>query len=156
MTDAEQIDLAGETDTSELYLVKRKKGGNTTRNRPGMEQLAAKQAGSTMNLGSEVFPGKGIQCYRCGKTDHVLRDCPIPYTKTLAFAPQKSDGKQGKGKGKPAKGAFIAEAEEKEVPETDAPPESNLSNENHPSEVQNPMYGTEESQPSEQWLSSWF
>ena len=86
--EADELALVDENDMSELYLVKKKK--TTTRNRPGMEKLAAKQAGSAMNMGSEVFLGKGMRHYRCGKTDHILRGCPVPYTKTLAFSPQKT------------------------------------------------------------------
>ena len=59
-----------------------------------------------MNLPNAVYVGKGgIQFYRCGKTDHIIRDCPLRFTATLAFAPRK-----GKGvvKGK-SKGTFIAD-----------------------------------------------
>ena len=71
--------------------------------------MAAKRAKGAMNLPNSVFVGKGgIICYRCGKGDHVLRDCPLPYTATLAFAPRKGKS-TSKGKNK---GTFVADEEQ--------------------------------------------
>ena len=151
--DYSEMSLVDETDTEEVYLARRKKP--TTRNRPGMEQLAAKQASSTMNMGNEVFLGKGIFCYRCGKADHVLRDCPVPFTKTLAFAPQK--GGKGAGKAKSTKPTMIAESENALLGENSvALPLEDQHDEGYPVDSSTTDIPAIDSQNSEPWLATWF
>ena len=86
--DADVLNIE-ENDDEHICMVRKQK---TTRNRPSMEQLAIKKSGTTMNIENGIFFGKGIHRYRCGKRDHVLRECPLPYKKTLAFAPTKEKG----------------------------------------------------------------
>ena len=38
-------------------------------------------------------------CFRFGANEHILRDCPKPYTAELMRAPKKGEGKRQKGKG---------------------------------------------------------
>ena len=50
-----------------------------------------------MNLKNQILAfdsdskgsSKGIFCYRCGKPDRTLRNCPLPYTPALAYAPSR-------------------------------------------------------------------
>ena len=61
--------------------------------RPGMETKSIRKSQSDMNLENamvtqRIKPGTLI-CYRCGKKDHLLKNCPIPYQPTLSFAPKK-------------------------------------------------------------------
>ena len=49
-----------------------------------------------MNLNNDIMMGKGLVFFRCGKDDHTLRNCPLPFQETLAFEPTKGRG-GGKG-----------------------------------------------------------
>ena len=49
------------------------------------------------NVNEAVSKGAGF-CYRCGESDHLLRDCPMPFTEQLEYAPRKGVGKGTKGK----------------------------------------------------------
>ena len=88
------IDLG---DQDQLLLVRR--GGKPSRNRPGMEQQAIRSTQESMNMPNKIMTadtnfgksgskGEG-KCFRCGKRDHILRNCPLPFTPVLAFAPTR-------------------------------------------------------------------
>ena len=63
--------------------------------------MAVRRTQDAMNLKNQILAfdsdgkgsSKGIFCYRCGKPDHTLRNCPLPYTPVLAYAPSR--GKDG-------------------------------------------------------------
>ena len=63
-----------------------------------MEQMAVRRTQDAMNLKNPILAfdsdgkgsSRGIRCYRCGKPDHNLRNCPSPYTPVLAYAPTRS------------------------------------------------------------------
>ena len=117
-----------------------------------MEQLAIKKSGNSMNIENGIYFGKGTQCYRCGKRDHVLRDCPAPYTKTLAFAPAKGGSSQP---GKPTSSAFIEE--EVNVPlELDTLPQDQLlpANDQAAQEPESIQPGNDKEEST--WMSNWF
>ena len=47
------------------------------------------------NVGNSLATlGKGVKCFRCGATDNLLREFHVPFTRVLAYAPQKN-GKKG-------------------------------------------------------------
>ena len=56
-----------------------------------------------VNLRNEVMVAekKIGKCFRCGSADHMLRQCPVPFTPVLAFAPNatKGQGRDNRGKG---------------------------------------------------------
>ena len=83
----------------DTYLASKMKR-STGQNRHGMEKLAIAKTGSKMNLGNNILLGveNGIVCYRCGASDHTLRNCPIPFHQKLAFAPTRNPV-SGEGKG---------------------------------------------------------
>ena len=70
----------------DTYILTKKR---PVRNKPGMEQMAIKKTGTQMNHPDDVMMGKGLRLFRCGKGDRMLKDCPLPYTAALAFAPKK-------------------------------------------------------------------
>ena len=77
-------------EEAEQVFVLRRKGKGTSRNRPGNEVSAMRKATNESNIPNDsLFQAKGLICFRCGKTDHILRDCPLPYTEVLAYAPHK-------------------------------------------------------------------
>ena len=77
-------------DSEEQVFAPRRKGKGSQRNRPGNEESAIRKETSDSNIPNDsLFQSKGLKCFRCGKDDHVLRDCPLPYAKVLAYAPQK-------------------------------------------------------------------
>ena len=58
-----------------------------------METKSIRKSQADMNVENTMAmqrlkPGTLI-CYRCGKKDHLLGNCPLPYQPTLAFAPKK-------------------------------------------------------------------
>ena len=64
-------DQVGEEDEYEdIYVAAKRK---TTRNRPGVEQMAIKKTQNSMNLDNETYVGRGLNipliCFRCGKSD---------------------------------------------------------------------------------------
>ena len=158
----------------EVYLLKKKK---STKNRPGKEQMAVKRTNDATNMPNATFAetpdaqnamffGKGgIFCYRCGKDDHVIRNCPFPYTATLAFAPQKGGSPQkGKSTGMPdgegsSNGAFFAanETSAQTGNSTDAH-EASEQNEQIVSAHQNVTVTNDNGGDlsDQQWLSGWF
>ena len=90
------------SDDDQIFAIRRGKGKGG-RNRPNMEQMAIRRTQDAMNLKNQIFAmdsagkggaSKGVICYRCGATDHTLRNCPLPYTPVLAYAPSR--GKDGK------------------------------------------------------------
>ena len=87
-------------DDSDIFLVKKKR---TSRNKPGMEQMAVRTSANRTNLPNSVYLGEGLVRFRCGKEDRVLKDCTVPFTPTLMYAPPK-----GKSKSKGGKGAFMS------------------------------------------------
>ena len=57
-----------------------------------METKSIRKSQPDMNMDNamavqRVKPGTLI-CYRCGKKDRLLKNCPLPYQPTLAFAPK--------------------------------------------------------------------
>ena len=70
--------------------------------RPGMESDSVRNALALSNFQNRrAGGGKGVQsdrrpatglCYRCGKTDHLLKDFPLPFQRQLTFAPPKGNG----------------------------------------------------------------
>ena len=65
-----------------------------------METNAVRNAVSLNNIPNRNLTGVAESngkntgfCYRCGKSDHLLRDCPLPFTRILAYAPRKGQGK---------------------------------------------------------------
>ena len=87
----------------QIYLLPKRK---STRNRPWQEQMAIRKTKDETDLDNDMFLGRNIRRYRCGKPDHVLRQFPLPFTHTLAFAPAK--GKPtGKCEGKPETRPFL-------------------------------------------------
>ena len=104
---------------SESYVLRRK-GKGPSRNRPGNEVSAIRKATLDSNIPNDALVvGKGgLRCYRCGREDHVVRDCPLPFTKILAYAPQKGSS------GKKPSGVNIAETFSEE--HTDQAPETDL------------------------------
>ena len=82
-----------------VYLAKAK-----AKNRPGLEQssirVSAQQMGFPNMAGGKkegVFgKGKGkMKRYRCSSTDHIARECRLPYVKGPVFAPKPEKGKKG-------------------------------------------------------------
>ena len=74
--------------------------------RPGMEVQSVRQSISMANIQNKLNAGvvpralsrddsaKTVGfCYRFGKGDHLLRNCPMPYTKQLTFAPRRDSAK---------------------------------------------------------------
>ena len=60
---------------------------------PGMETKSIRKTQADMNMGNgmavqRVKPGTLI-CYRCGEKDHLLKNCPLHYQPTFAFAPKE-------------------------------------------------------------------
>ena len=95
-SEMEKISDDGEYET---FVMRRPKVGK--RNKPGMETTAIRKAQSQTNMENGTMyapkttkPNKGIVCYRCGKTDHTLRQCPLPFQPKLAFAPVRNDVKK--------------------------------------------------------------
>ena len=71
--------------------------------KPGMEVRSVRASMAASNFPNSTVKGnKGNEnpliCYRCGAKDHILRDCPKPYTAQLMFAPKKGEGKGQKGR----------------------------------------------------------
>ena len=172
----DQLESQDDDDGYEdVYIAAKRK---TTRNRPGMEKMAIKKTQGSMNLDNETFMeyktddetflGKGnspaLICFRCGGADHLLRQCPLPYTATLAFAPRKgtgkpqpTDGPKGKGKGKTF---LIAEDDvpavtDRPAPEFDAHQLYPAHTETHPITTQAPEDKTN-AKVGEDWVNSWF
>ena len=90
----DQVDAVLNED-DQIFVIRRGKGKGG-RNRPNLEQTAIRRTQDSMNLKNQIFamdgagrPGasKPMICYRCGKSDHTLRNCPLPYTPVLAYAP---------------------------------------------------------------------
>ena len=83
-------------DEDAAYVVRKPKKG---RIRPGMEGQAIRRSANQMNLENSInaarvpdpmkSPPAGI-CYRCGKSDHLLKNCPLPHTRKLDFAPNRA------------------------------------------------------------------
>ena len=69
--------------------------------KPGMEERSVRASVSASNFPNALetsTAGKGAyRCFRCGATDHTLRQCPKPFTPLLMFAPKKN-GKTEKRK----------------------------------------------------------
>ena len=85
-------------DDDQVFIIRRGKGKGG-RNRPNLEQTAIRRTQDAMNLKNRILAmgeaqhstqDKGIRCYRCGKTDRTLRNCPLPYTPVLAYAPTRN------------------------------------------------------------------
>ena len=71
-----------------LAVARAKKKGR----RPSMETTAVRKAVALNNFPNQTYgvdgaAGKGLRCFRCGSPDHMLKNCPHPYTPKLAFAP---------------------------------------------------------------------
>ena len=68
--------LASEEDVEESALVAAKKKGR----KPGMETNAVRKALSFPNISNRSDKGgggRGIVCFRCGKPDRTIKDCPF-------------------------------------------------------------------------------
>ena len=134
------------------------------RNRPGLEKSAVKITSQGVNFPNAGKPwgktGKGGKpvCYRCGSTEHLARDCHLPFKKVPAF------GGASKSKGKTGKPIFL----EQSVPFEDTPEggemeasergaENTLESE---SMINGPEPGQEEGLDQEAyeeaWLASWW
>ena len=76
------------------------------KNRPGMEGQALKKTNDMVNLRNEVMVAekKIGKCFRCGSADHMLRQCPVPFTPVLAFAPNATNSGKGQGRDNRGKG----------------------------------------------------
>ena len=82
-------------DANTLIVRKTKPG---RRNKPGMEVSAIRNSQSKTNMENGALvasktsksPSK-IICYRCGKDDHTLKQCPLPFQPKLAFAPARNN-----------------------------------------------------------------
>ena len=83
----------------QVFVIRKKgKGG---RNRPNMEKMAVRRTPDAANLKNQILAfvpdskgsSKGVRCFRCGKPDRTLRNCPFPYTPVLAYSPSR--GKDG-------------------------------------------------------------
>ena len=150
------IDL-GEQD--QLLLVRR--GGKPSRNRPGMEQQAIRRTQESMNMpnktmtadsGTEKNAVKGEgKCFRCGKRDHILRNCPLPFTPVLAFAPNRS-------KASPPNRTFTTETSEELSTEKTMESGSHLTDSTSMVEenIEQGQWISEEPQGGEEtWISEW-
>ena len=88
---------SGRTSEEEYETLIVKRAKPKKKNKPGMESFAIRktQVQTNMDNGTLYAPKttkpaqKGIICYRCGKTDHTLRQCPMPFQPKLAFAPAR-------------------------------------------------------------------
>ena len=140
----------GEED-DDVYF--QKKGKRPSRNTPGMEQMAIKKTGPQMNMMNDVMLGKGIRCYRCGKDDHVLKDCPLPYTAVLAFAPRKGKSDAQKS----SKKVYFVDQDDGQQPENPSnlcTPAADETTETSPdNECES---GNVERVGDSAWISSWF
>ena len=87
---ADAGELNGEGSPDELLSLRK---SPKKKARPGTEAKSIRKTQADMNMDNamvvqRVKPGTLI-CYRCGKKDHLLKNCPLPYQPTLAFAPNK-------------------------------------------------------------------
>ena len=65
---------------SESYVLRRK-GKGPSRNRPRNEVSEVRKATLDPNIPNDALVGKGgLRCFRCGRDDHVVRGCPLPFT----------------------------------------------------------------------------
>ena len=102
---------------------------------------------------SEKNKSPPLLCYRCGQKDHLLKNCPKPYTPNLMFAPKKGDGE-----GNNVRSIHLAddsgaqEDEENHVMETevaaDQPPEDLI-------ETQPAMIIHDTELPGGNWIEGW-
>ena len=73
------------------------------KNRPGLEGRSLKKTNAMVNLRNEAMVAEKEVggCFRCGSADHMLRQCPVPFTPVLAIAPSatKGQGRDGLGEG---------------------------------------------------------
>ena len=123
--------------------------------------MAIKKTKDETNLDNDTFLGRCIRCYRCGKPDRVIRQRPIPFTHTLAFAPIKGKP-QGKGAGKSDKKTFFGETRVDDPPNEPmtAPAASLAETTAHHTESQDTshtMVGeNNQNTADEYWISEWF
>ena len=72
---------------------------NSVRNAMAMANIPNARDSDSRKVPSNDGPNRqSVYCYRCGQSDHLLKDRPHPFTKQLMFAPARGKGK-GKGKG---------------------------------------------------------
>ena len=115
--------------------------------------MAIEKTGTQMNHPNDVMLGKGSRCFCCGKDDRMSKDCPLPYTEALAFAPKK--GKPSAQKN-PKKVYFLGDEEQEPTDEVEEqnshPVTSSIDNaEEQSNELLN---GTETEHTAR--LSNWF
>ena len=100
-------DNSEEEEGEEAFVVKKGK-----RNRPGLEGQALRQTNAMVNLRNEVaIAEKKIGgCFRRGSSDRMLRECPVPLTPVIAFAPSrnKEAGRDDRGTGVGGKPKVLA------------------------------------------------
>ena len=92
----------GSTSSASIYSANAK----VKKRRPGMETNAIRNSLATAGLpNSSVMNSHDaltsenqtriVICRRCGKDGHLLKQCHMPYTRQLAFAPKRSFGEMG-------------------------------------------------------------
>ena len=92
-------------ETASSTLVAR---GKARPRKPSMEVNAIRNSMAAANIPNQTMhqsdvlpaaeaPSRVGRCWRCGKTDHLLKQCPMPFTKLLAFAPKRPFNKPGSG-----------------------------------------------------------
>ena len=98
-TDSADGEAASEIGEHDAFAIRKTKPGK--RDKPGMETSAIRKTQAQLNMENNTMytqkntksPSK-IICYRCGKSDHVLKQCPLPFQQKLAFAPVRPPVKQ--------------------------------------------------------------
>ena len=89
----DSMDNAAEDLSDNQSILLKRKGA---RSRPGNEVLSIRKATNDANVDNAMLAsanGKGLKCFMCGSTDHLLKSCTVPFTRILAYAPQKGANK---------------------------------------------------------------
>ena len=152
----------GQLSDDDVLVVRKMK---PKRNKPGMESQSIRRSHGLVNLDNQVLvqeknsggkPNSNqIICFRCGKNDHTVRTCPMPYQKVLAFLPN--------AKSKPRNilmlndhAEDIVDAKETHITNDSTGQETaETPTENQSGESAHVHMATEEEISEDQWIANW-